>query len=287
MKKIKTSLIMLLCVLILCVSISSAYAITYYEYEDFTYFADKTYGFIISEYSGDEKAVTIPATIEGDTVRGIGFAAFKGRSDIEKVYLPDTIYYIFPSAFEGMENIKTITIPKYCKNLSSLSFKDCTNLEEVSFQTNQLISIGDQAFENCINLKSIVIPDGVTKIGSYSFKNCSMLNEITLPDSVTYINPNAFTDSKTVKLICNYNSYAQKFAEDNDLNYELNPLYGDANSDGKVNILDVTAIQRYKIGELDLSDYAVKCADVNKDGSVTIRDATLIQMKLAKYDVDF
>ena len=43
----------------------------------------------------------------------------------------------------------------------------------------------------------------------------------------------------------------------------------------------------YKIGEQELNEYGMRCADVNHDGSITVRDATLIQMKLAKYDVDF
>ena len=47
--------------------------------------------------------------------------------------------------------------------------------------------IGENAFKDFTNLKTITIPDGVTRIEKYAFRSCSGLTEIQLPDSVTYI----------------------------------------------------------------------------------------------------
>lgn len=42
-------------------------------------------------------------------------------------------------------------------------------------------NIGSFAFENCINLTSVTVPDSVVSIGEGAFKGCSNLAEITLP----------------------------------------------------------------------------------------------------------
>ncbi|MGI6725667.1 MAG: leucine-rich repeat domain-containing protein [Christensenellales bacterium] len=53
-------------------------------------------------------------------------------------------------------------------------------------------SIGDRAFSERKNLKSITIPDSVTSIGDWAFYGCSSLKEITIPESVTCIGEMAF-----------------------------------------------------------------------------------------------
>ena len=52
--------------------------------------------------------------------------------------------------------------------------------------------IGNSAFYNCISLKSVDIPNGVTSIGSYAFYNCRALTSVTIPSSVTSIGDYAF-----------------------------------------------------------------------------------------------
>ena len=42
-------------------------------------------------------------------------------------------------------------------------------------------TIEAQAFENCIELKSVVIPEGVTEIGYKAFCGCSSLRSIEIP----------------------------------------------------------------------------------------------------------
>lgn len=56
----------------------------------------------------------------------------------------------------------------------------------IKFAT-ELTSIGVFAFEGCISLTSVTIPDSVTNIGAYAFSGCSGLSSVTIPDSVTKI----------------------------------------------------------------------------------------------------
>jgi len=64
-------------------------------------------------------------------------------------------------------------------------------------------SIGDNAFSNCANLTSIIIPNSVTSIGDNAFRNCTELTNIEIPDSVTRISGNAFYGCDRLK----YNVY--------------------------------------------------------------------------------
>lgn len=61
----------------------------------------------------------------------------------------------------------------------------------------KVIGISYGAFENCSQIESITVPDGVTEIGPYAFNNCSELSNIYIPDSVTTdIGNNAFDGTK-------------------------------------------------------------------------------------------
>jgi len=61
--------------------------------------------------------------------------------------------------------------------------------------------IGKEAFYNCINLISIILPDSVTAIGNEAFSYCTGLAAITLPDSVTTIGNGAFSDCTSLTAI--------------------------------------------------------------------------------------
>ena len=62
-------------------------------------------------------------------------------------------------------------------------------------------SIGDWAFINCSNLKSVSIPDGLTTIDSMAFDECTRLETITIPDTVTHIDGYTFRLCSALKYI--------------------------------------------------------------------------------------
>lgn len=62
-------------------------------------------------------------------------------------------------------------------------------------------------------------------------------------------------------------------------------ILGDANLDGKVNVDDVTTIQKHLSGYHVLTDYALETADADGDGTITIDDATVIQKHLASMPI--
>lgn len=72
-------------------------------------------------------------------------------------------------------------------------------LRKVEITDARTISLG--AFHNCVNLKSLIINEGITEIGMYSMANCSSLTEIVIPDSVTYIGEHALAGCTNLQSI--------------------------------------------------------------------------------------
>ena len=60
-------------------------------------------------------------------------------------------------------------------------------------------SIGQQAFCNCSNLTDVTLPDGLMSIENYAFEKCSNLVNINIPDSVIEIYDGVF--DKCSKLV--------------------------------------------------------------------------------------
>lgn len=97
-------------------------------------------------------------------------------------------------------------------------------------------------------------------------------------------------DSRYIWLPLNFNGETHEITMEwqdewsfEDLIGDYEPEYelGDVNHDNSVDVLDVTAIQKYLVSVED-ANFNVALADVNNDGAVNIKDATTIQLKLSK-----
>ena len=134
--------------------------------------------------------LTIPETIEGYPVTGIGEWAFENCTDLTNVKIPDSVVYIGSGAFQYC-NFTSVAIPDSVANIGGSAFHGCANLKSITIP-NGVTSIGDSTFYRCTNLTSIIIPNSVTSISSCAFWECTALKDLTIPDSVTYIGYSAF-----------------------------------------------------------------------------------------------
>jgi hypothetical protein len=66
---------------------------------------------------------------------------------------------------------------------------------------NGVTEIGSNAFECCVSLKSITIPDNVTSIGRQAFLECKELETVTLGSGVTEIGLMAFAGCSSLKSV--------------------------------------------------------------------------------------
>ena len=67
--------------------------------------------------------------------------------------------------------------------------------EEITYESISYVvtTISPHAFEGCIDLSSVTIPNSVTTIGFDAFQGCSGLTSVTIPGSVTNIGSNPFS----------------------------------------------------------------------------------------------
>lgn len=122
-------------------------------------------------YLDDERSQLVVA--EGTEV--IREGAYKDRTDLVSVELPETLRYIGKSAFEG-----------------------CTALESVVFPEG-LKLIDDKAFSGCRSLTKIVIPGSVERVGAFAFCQCASLEELKIMNGVRQLGRWAFADCMNLR----------------------------------------------------------------------------------------
>ena len=150
-------------------------------------------GLDYSKYDINAIKIIIPSEYKGLPVIGIKKDAFIGREEIKKIFLPDTITYIGKSAFEGCNNLTSMTLPFIGNGSDITHFGYIFGAEDVFYNSEyvpaslkevvitDVISIGPFAFYGCASLTSMVIPDSVTSISPLAFYGCASLTSITLP----------------------------------------------------------------------------------------------------------
>ena len=191
--------------------------------------------------------------------------------------------------FKNCTSLTKVNVNFYTEKIGTRAFDGCTSLKSLPNGV-AITEIGDEAFFNS-GLESIKINDTVTTIANGAFSNCSKLTKVNVPSSVTSISDNAFSNcGENLTIIGDYGSYAEKYAKDNNISFEENPLLiGDVNNDGAINVRDSVYILRYyalQSGyEIPEGTLIFKRADVNGDGKVDVTDATLIQ-KYALHMID-
>lgn len=93
-----------------------------------------------------------------------------------------------------------LTLLKGPDILEDYAFDNCIDLASISLPES-IKSIGKDAFEGCNSLKSIDIPSSVTEIGDTAFRSCESLQSIHLPDGLLTIGEEAFQSCRSLTQI--------------------------------------------------------------------------------------
>ena len=79
----------------------------------------------VTAYTGNEKNVVIPSTIEGLPVRKIADRAFSHQDALESVTVPDGIEEIGWFAFSGCAVLQRVELPKTVERIAYGAFENC------------------------------------------------------------------------------------------------------------------------------------------------------------------
>ncbi|WP_131783372.1 leucine-rich repeat domain-containing protein [Legionella gresilensis] len=92
---------------------------------------------------------------------------------------------------EDIDSNGGFTFPDSVTSIGYAAFEECTDLKKLLIPA-QITTIGDWAFWNCTNLKTVVLPENLTKIGQCTFHSCTSLEGLVIPKHVTVIAEGAF-----------------------------------------------------------------------------------------------
>jgi len=187
---------------------------------------DEEYDWVTYPSAFVKGSVTVPSSLGGHTVVGIGELAFANRTELTSVNIPSTVTWAYwGSAFSGCTALQSIsvspanpsfssqngvvydkavgkllqcpggcssvTIPPSVTSIGEHAFEGCTGLTSVTIPAS-VTDIGDYAFSGCPNLVSVTFNEGLRKIGYRAFYNCKSLWSVNLPSTVEQIGSSAF-----------------------------------------------------------------------------------------------
>ena len=89
------------------------------------------------------------------------------------------------------EMIKEVIIEEGATTIAHSAFEDCIALSTITLP-NSIISVGVEAFAGCTSLTDVSIPDSTTRIGNNAFENCTSLTSVAIGTGVSSIDSNIF-----------------------------------------------------------------------------------------------
>ena len=110
---------------------------------------------------------------------------------VKKFILGETVTSIGIYAFKEC-NMTSVQMSDNITSIGQEAFSNCRNLTSINI-SKSLRQIESMVFCRCERLTSITIPNGVVTIGSSAFSQCSRLTSVTIPNSVTSIGEYAFS----------------------------------------------------------------------------------------------
>lgn len=111
-----------------------------------------------------------------------------------QLIIDDEVDRLQQQCFQNMTNLIKVKIPKDT-DISAMAFSGCSNLESVEIGEGCVFNGSAYAcFADCLNLKSIVLPDSITNVPSMCFLGCESLEEVKLSNNTTIISSMAFSE---------------------------------------------------------------------------------------------
>lgn len=170
----------------------------------------------INSYAFDGVTNITSITAKGDLYAWEG--AFRGCTKLRKVVVEGNAYF-YQEAFSTCVSLETVEIKGSIEDMiGGNAFSDCTLLRTFKVKGSEFdYDIGEDAFYNCINLKSIDITSGCNQIYNEAFLNCVSLESLTIPPKTRF-----YTSSGKNNVGYSFGYSSEDDFDDNNINYFFN-----------------------------------------------------------------
>jgi hypothetical protein len=157
-------------------------------------------GATIGEYAF-EGCTSLETMRMSKNIASVGSGAFMGCTSLKEVLwqmpadIPD-------DAFNGCTSLEKFSVSSNTidglQSIGERAFKDCRMLTDMgglnNLQFAELISIKDNAFENCDSIVSLILPSCMQSIGNEVFAGCSALESVYINGSIEELGRMVFGD---------------------------------------------------------------------------------------------
>ncbi len=169
-------------------------------------------GATVYQYDGKTMpaTLTVPDTVEGYTVVGIGDGFLYGTDQVTRVVLPETVKSIGDGAFNSCSQLRQLNLPAGLTTLGEYAFTRCPKLTQIASRSaafpaeNGVIYNADRtALLYAPGAVQVTVPSTVIRIGDHAFYYGEQLQSVILPAGLQSIGKDAFagcTDLQTVKV---------------------------------------------------------------------------------------
>ena len=262
-------------------------------------------------YLGSEADITVPETIDGYEIIGLGAFALYSLSEIQTVSIGANLKSLGIAVLAMTTALESITVDEANKNFSSIdgvlfnkektelicypanksgetytipygvenigmdAFVFSMNLKNVYF-SDTVEYIGTEAFAACGSLKEVAVPNGIVVLEPFAFYMCSSLNNVVLPDTLESIGELSFGECTALTEITIPSSVS--YIDENaftDSGLTTIKGYWDTEAERFANDNGYTFISLDILGDIDY------------DGSVSLNDYAVIKTHLIDDTLNF
>ncbi|MBR3927763.1 MAG: leucine-rich repeat protein [Clostridia bacterium] len=144
--------------------------------------------------------IVIPDQLGGYPVQVIASYAFES-SNAHSISFPKSLSSIGYKAFYGNEKLLKVYLPDSVVSVGSEAFRNCISLQAIRISAS-MVRIPDSMLDGCKALAYAYLPNSIRDIGTSAFGLCWSLERITLPEGLENIESLAFSHSglKTIVL---------------------------------------------------------------------------------------